>query len=372
VGRVIGSVVVANLTRGSSQDVLVPTTAGVEVLDGASGTELTVLSPDLGFQNSPLVTDDPNGDIGITVAGYDGTNQGEVRHYEILGSDGAAAIGPTSWPMFHHDPQRTGVIGTAPPQAPCTTPSGAFPGYTLASADGGVFAFGTPFCGSAGGLALHAPVVALTTVPEGGGYWLAGADGGVFAYGGAPYYGSMGGVRLAKPIVGMAATRDGHGYWLVGADGGVFAFGDAGYFGSVSGLHLAAPVVGIAPSVDGAGYWLVGADGGVFAFGDAQYFGSMGKHKLRKPVVAMAVDVNTAGYWLVASDGGVFAFGAPFFGSLGAYKLSRPVVGMAATTGGYGYWLVGADGGVFAFGDAPFDGSTAQIPLKAPVRGIAP
>ena len=35
VGRVIGSVVVANLTGGSSQDVLVPTTAGVEVLDGA-------------------------------------------------------------------------------------------------------------------------------------------------------------------------------------------------------------------------------------------------------------------------------------------------------------------------------------------------
>ena len=79
VGRVIGSVVVANLIGPEyAQDVLVPTTAGVEVLDGASGAELTVLSPDLGFQNSPLVTDDPNGDIGITVAGYDGTNQGEI------------------------------------------------------------------------------------------------------------------------------------------------------------------------------------------------------------------------------------------------------------------------------------------------------
>ena len=97
VGRVIGSVVVAGLSSGGAQDVLVPTTAGVEVLDGASGAELTVLSPDLGFQNSPLVTDDPNGEIGITVAGYDGTNRGEVRHYEIHGSDGAAALGPTSW-----------------------------------------------------------------------------------------------------------------------------------------------------------------------------------------------------------------------------------------------------------------------------------
>ncbi len=372
VGRVIGSVVVARLYGSGPQDVLVPTTAGVEVLDGASGSELTVLSPDLGFQNSPLVTDDPDGDVGITVAGYDGANRGEIRHYEILGSDGAAAAGPTSWPMFHHDPERSGVTGKAAPQPVCTVPAGAFPGYVLASSDGGAFAFGTAFCGSAGQLALHAPVVGVARAPNTGGYWLVGADGGVFAYGGARFYGSMGGVSLAQPVVAMAATRDGRGYWLVGADGGVFAFGDAGYFGSVSTLHLAAPVVGIAPSVDGAGYWLVGADGGVFAFGDAQYFGSMSKHRLRAPIVGLAADVATAGYWLVGADGGVFAFGATFFGSLGALALARPVLGVAATTDGYGYWLVGADGGVFAFGDAPFFGSMAQTHLNGPVRGIAP
>jgi len=372
VGRVIGSVVVADLSGGSSQDVLVPTTAGVEVLDGASGVELTVLSPDLGFQNSPLVTDDPDGDVGITVAGYDGTDQGVIRHYEILGSDGAGAVGPTSWPMFHHDPQRTGVTGDAAPQPPCAVPSGAFPGYALAGADGGVFAFGTPFCGSAGGLALHEPVVGMADAPDRAGYWLAGADGGVFSYGGATFYGSMGAVHLARPVVGMAATRDGRGYWLVGADGGVFAFGDAGYYGSAATLHLAAPVVGIAPSVDGAGYWLVGADGGVFAYGDAQYFGSMSGHHLRAPMVGVVVDPGTAGYWLVGADGGVFTFGAPFLGSLGAYSLARPVVGMAATTDGSGYWMVGADGGVFAFGDAPFDGSMAQARLDAPVRAVAP
>ena len=371
VGRVIGSVVVADLTGAASQDVLVPTTAGVEILDGASGTELTVLSPDLGFQNAPLVTDDPDGEVGITVAGYDGTDQGEIRHYEIAGSDGATAVGPTSWPMFHHDPQRTGFTGTAPGQPACTVPSAAFSGYTLSSSDGGAFTFGSPFCGSAGGLALHAPVVGMAKAPNTGGYWLVGADGGVFAYGGAPYYGSMGGVALAQPIVGMAATRDGRGYWLVGADGGVFAFGDAGYFGTVSNLHLAAPVVGVAPTVDGEGYWLVGADGGVFAFGDAQFFGSMAKRHLRAPVVGLAVDVTTAGYWLVGADGGVFAFGATYFGSLGALTLARPIVGMAATTDGYGYWLVGADGGVFAFGDAPYDGSMAQTRLNGPVRGIA-
>ena len=330
VGRVIGSVVVADLSGASTQDVLVPTTAGVEVLDGASGAELTVLSPDLGFQNAPLVTDDPNGEIGITAAGYDGTNQGEIRHYEIPGSDGASALGPTSWPMFHHDAQRTGVTGSAPPQPSCAVPSGAYAGYALASADGGVFAFGSPFCGSAGGLALRAPIVGMATAPGTRGYWLVGADGGVFAYGGATYYGSMGAVSLAQPVVGMAATRDGRGYWLVGADGGVFAFGDA------------------------------------------QFFGSMAKHRLRAPVVGLAVDVTTAGYWLVGADGGVFAFGATYFGSLGALTLSRPVVGIAATDDGYGYWLVGADGGVFAFGDAPFDGSAASTRLVAPVRAVAP
>ncbi len=372
VGRVIGSVVVADLSGGSSQDVLVPTTAGVEVLDGATGDELTVLSPDLGFQNSPLVTDDPDGDVGITVAGYNGSGQGVIRHYEILGSDGAGAVGATSWPMFHHDPQRTGVTGVAPPQPPCTVPSGAFEGYTLAGSDGGVFDFGTPFCGSAGDLRLQAPVVGIADAPDTGGYWLAGADGGVFAYGSAAFYGSMGGVPLAKPIVGMAATRDGRGYWLVGADGGVFAFGDAGYFGSAADLHLAAAVVGIAPSVDGEGYWLVGADGGVFAFGDAQYFGSISGRHLRAPIVGMAADLDTAGYWLVGADGGVFTFGAGFFGSLGAYTLAAPVVGMAATTDGDGYWLAGSDGGVFAFGDARFEGSMAQTRLDAPVRAVAP
>ena len=133
-----------------------------------------MLSPDLGFQNSPLVTADPDGHIGITVAGYDGNDQGEIRHYEITGSDGAAAVGPTSWPMFHHDPQRTGVTGALPAQPPCGVPSAAFAGYAMASSDGGVFAFGTPFCGSAARLALHAPVVAMATAPDVGGYWAGG------------------------------------------------------------------------------------------------------------------------------------------------------------------------------------------------------
>ena len=68
VGRVIGSVVAADLTGAGYQDLLVPTVHGVEVLDGRSGAEVTVLGSDMGFQNSPLVTDDPNGTIGVTLS----------------------------------------------------------------------------------------------------------------------------------------------------------------------------------------------------------------------------------------------------------------------------------------------------------------
>jgi hypothetical protein len=44
---------------------------------------------------------------------------------------------------------------------------------------------------------------------------------------------------------------------------------------------------------------------------------------------------------------------------------------MASTPDGGGYWLVASDGGIFAFGDAPFDGSTGNLVLNAPVVGMA-
>ena len=115
VSRIIGSVVAADLTGGNFQDVLVPTVHGVEVLNGTNGEEVTVLGPHLGFQNSPLVTDDPNGTVGITIAGYNGSNVGVVQHYEIPGSNGGLAVGAGSWPMFHHDPSRSGVSGVSSP-----------------------------------------------------------------------------------------------------------------------------------------------------------------------------------------------------------------------------------------------------------------
>lgn len=113
--RVIGSVVAADLTPTGQPDLLVPTTHGVEILT-SGGQKLAVLARGLGFQNSPLVTDDPNGTIGITIAGYNGANRGVIQHYEIPGSDGAA-VGPAAspapgtWPMFHHDSFLHGASG---------------------------------------------------------------------------------------------------------------------------------------------------------------------------------------------------------------------------------------------------------------------
>jgi PQQ-like domain len=382
-GRVIGSVVTADLTGSGVQDVLVPTTVGVDILDGRTGALIqTLLGLDdpngtVGFQNSPLVTDDPDGTIGITLAGYGGpANQGFIYHYEIPGSAGATVDQAGAWPMFHHDPQLTGNAGQLPAPssvAACVVPAAARAGgYDLVASDGGVFSFGgLPFCGSTGGLTLNSPIVGLAMSPSTGGYWLVAADGGVFAYGGAHFYGSMGDQRLNEPIVGMAATPDGKGYWLVASDGGIFAFGDAQFFGSTGNLHLNQPIVGLAPTADGNGYRLVAADGGVFVYGNAQFFGSTGAIRLNQPIVGLATDAATGGYWLVAADGGVFSFQAPFYGSTGNLRLTRPIVGIQASLNSRGYRFVASDGGVFSFGAASFAGSTGGQALNRPVVGVA-
>ena len=206
---------------------------------------------------------------------------------------------------------------------------------------------------------------------HGGGYWLVAKDGGVFAFGDAPFYGSTGATSLNAPIVGMTSTPDGRGYWLVAKDGGVFAFGDAQFYGSMGGRPLNAPIVGMAADPTTGGYWEVASDGGVFAFG-SPFLGSAGDLHLAAPIVGMAADMSGGGYWEVASDGGVFAEGdAPLVGSMGGQTLNSPIEGMAGTPDGAGYRMVGADGGIFAFGDAEFEGSMGGTPLTSPVVGIA-
>jgi hypothetical protein len=380
-GSVYGSVTTANLGAGY-QDVIVPTIAGIEILDGQTGTEVAHFddgsgsSGTYGFQNAPLVTADPNGTIGITVAGYFAICsapcddvQGIVQHFEVSGSSGSEVNVPGSWPQFHHDAQLSGFVGGGGTPGTCNRPSAALSGYQTVASDGGIFSFGQDFCGSTGGVTLNKPVVGMAMAPDQGGYWLVASDGGVFSYGQAGFYGSTGSLVLNKPVVGMASTPDGRGYWLVASDGGIFSFGDAQFYGSAAAVPNQT-IVGMAASPDGQGYWEVSTTGRIFSFGDAQFSGDTSGLHLNGFIVGMAADPVTGGYWLVGSDGGVFSFGAPFFGSTGGLVLNRPVVAMQATRDGSGYWFVASDGGIFAYGDAPFRGSMGGQHLNQPMVGM--
>jgi PQQ enzyme repeat/PQQ-like domain len=386
-GAVYGGVATADLGEGY-QDVIVPTTDGVQILDGKTGAVVQTILQNYGFQNVPLITDDPNGTIGITLAGYQRTTS-YIWHYEIGGSNGSVATEGGAWPEFHLNPQLTGDTGTPAPtiQVPCNAPKSPY-GYDLAASDGGIFTFGDlPFCGSTGSIVLNKPIVGIALTKDGGGYWMDASDGGIFAFGDATFYGSVPGVLKAgqvlnKPIVGMASTPDGKGYWMVASDGGIFSFGDALFYGSTGGLALNKPMVGMASTPDGKGYWLVASDGGVFAFGDAKFYGSVpGQLKpgqtLNAPIVGMAAAPGGAGYWIAASDGGLFSFGdATFLGSVpGVLKpgqvLNAPIVGMQSTADGKGYRFVATDGGVFNFGDALSYGSMGGKPLNKPMVGLA-
>ena len=386
-GQVLGSVTTADLTGSGAQDVIVPTTQGLFILDGPSGLQVANVDDGsgnggiapgaiYGFQNAPLVTADADGAIGITVAGYFGVPggnyvQGIVQHFEVAGSLSSNADAAGGWPQFHHDAALTGFVGGGAVLGTCDRPAAAQNGYLTVASDGGIFAYGQDFCGSTGSIALNKPVVGMAAVPGQGGYWLVASDGGIFSYGDAGFYGSTGSLTLNAPVVGMAATPDGRGYWLVASDGGIFSYGDAQFYGSAASVS-GQDIVGMATTPDGGGYWEVSTTGRVFSYGDATPAGdipSLGVH-LNGSIVGITPDPVTGGYWLVGSDGGIFSFGAPFFGSTGAIHLNQPVVAMQSTSDGQGYWFVAADGGIFNYGDAPFRGSMGGQHLNRPMVGM--
>jgi tetrahydromethanopterin S-methyltransferase subunit B len=280
----------------------------------------------------------------------------------------------------------TTTTTTVPPTTTTTVPPGTggtgngvqdgsnpLLGYWLTTSDGGIYTFGNaPALGSASGMALAKPIVAMTSTPDRQGYWMVASDGGIFNYGDAGFFGSTGGSPLNRPIVGMAATPDGQGYWLVASDGGIFAFGDAAFHGSTGAVALNRPIVGMAATADGRGYWLVASDGGIFAFGDAAFHGSTGAVALNRPIVGMTPTPDGQGYWLVASDGGIFAFGdSGFHGSTGGLQINAPITGIQSSPTGLGYWLVSRDGGIFAFGDAHYYGSAGDLHLQSPTVAIS-
>jgi PQQ-like domain len=387
-GEVLGSVTTADLTGSGAQDVIVPTDHGLYILDGPTGLQVAHVDDGSGnggvtpsggvwgFQNAALVTPDPNGSIGITLAGYfqpNGANyvQGIVQHFEVSGSSSTNADKAGGWPQFHHDSSLTGFVGGGTTQGACNRPAAAQSGYLSVASDGGIFAFGQDFCGSTGSLNLNKPVVGMAAVRGQGGYWLVASDGGIFSYGNAGFYGSTGSLTLNAPVVGMAATPDGRGYWLAASDGGIFSYGDAQFYGSAASVP-GQDIVGMAATPDGDGYWEVSTTGRVFSYGDATPSGdipSLHLH-LNGSIVGITPDPVTGGYWLVGSDGGIFAFGAPFFGSTGSIRLNQPVVAMQSTSDGQGYWFVASDGGIFNYGDAPFRGSMGGQHLNRPMVGM--
>ena len=190
-GAVIGSITTADLTGLGYQDLLVPTTDGVDIFDGRSGQRVAVLEAGEGFQNSPLVTNDPNGTLGITIAGYNGYNQGVIDHFESAKPAGVSANESGAWPDVpsrppadrgrRHGGHRPGAVhrpgppvrllhgrlATAGSSTSATSPSAARPatspstsrwwpwpspvrrgGYWLVARDGGVFAFGNANAGA--------------------------------------------------------------------------------------------------------------------------------------------------------------------------------------------------------------------------------
>ena len=105
---------------------------------------------------------------------------------------------------------------------------------------------------SSSGGSTTTPPAPTDAVSVNSGYWMATAEGGVFAYGDAGFFGSAVPFLPSEPIVGLAPTSTNNGYFLVARDGGIFAFGDAKFYGSMGGKPLNKPMVGMAATPTGS------------------------------------------------------------------------------------------------------------------------
>lgn len=164
---IVGSPVTMALGTGHA-DVVVASVNGFDILTGATGAVLDpTVQTTTSFENAPLVTEDPNGTIGITVAGHRASGS-VVSHYEVQASSGARVDGTGTWPQFHHDPQLTGdattpIVAPAPSFATSTRIDGPTADATAAAELEHQFP-----AGSCPGAIGHRPVVLATdaTYPD--------------------------------------------------------------------------------------------------------------------------------------------------------------------------------------------------------------
>ena len=109
--QILGSPVTMALGTGH-QDVVVASAAGFDILTGTDGAlAVGTVMATTSFENSPLVTKDANGTIGITVVGHQASGS-VVYHYEVATSSAARVDAAGTWPQFHHDPQLSGDAST--------------------------------------------------------------------------------------------------------------------------------------------------------------------------------------------------------------------------------------------------------------------
>ena len=342
--EILSTPILVDLDGDGVNDVAVGQAGQFYLLRGRDGAPLyQPIETNRIVQNSAAVADfGPRLGWRLVVQSWVPQGDGQPQHgagrVESFPLPKAPAIAP-AWPQWRSDAAHTGAPFAPPAQA----------GYWLASARGGVFAYGNAhYYGST--RRLTQPIVGMAVTPVGHGYWLVNRNGAVFAFGDAKPHGSA--AHLAQPVVGMAPTQSGKGYWLATRSGNVLPFGDASALGSMVTMQLTRTIVGIAPTSSGNGYWLVSRDGGVFPFGDAKWHGSVRGGHLKFPIVAIVASPSGNGYWLAQRNGHVFAFGdARSYGSRQHAK-GEPIVALTRTTTGHGYWLIGQHGQISSFGDA--------------------
>lgn len=380
--QVLASPSIVNLNGSSTNDVLIGNVAGLFVLSGANGEKIddtgtTPINSSCNVGGTPVVSEVPGSATGymmFTNCGFNGPTRPAneyLRAYNV-----PAPAGPSPWPMFRANPQRTGVMDpTSATEQACRAPKHPS-GYEIATDVGAVFNYGaSPYCGSLSHQLIPGAVAGIASTPNGGGYWLALADGTVYAFGDAKNYGdlrtddySTGAHNAAPgaPVVSIASTPDGKGYYLLGGDGSVYGFGDATYQGSVGDYRASGAPVSI--SVDDAtgGYWIATSTGHVYNF-DAPFHGS---HALgnSSPIVSMAAASTGEGYWLVSADGAVYAEG-----SVSNYGSAHTtgITGITPTAKDNGYYLLSGDGAVYRFGSAPQVGDAYGRINEDPAIGIA-